>query len=167
MKTIIVIMVLMIIVYAFWFFAVQVGSVNVSNFKGDGQIKKIGQGFLAKGVELELPSVNSNHMKFSIKDLPATKREYFVFTDLHIDSHSSIRIAIKIIGKADDIINAFEINSSNSVCTSFENNAQVCYTPNGVIPKDKVSAADSIIIDRIDSAGSQALRIFLRSGGGI
>ncbi len=167
MKSLMIIAVLLILVYLFWFLAVNIGSIDVSHFKGDGQIKPVGQGFWGKGLELELPSVNLGHKIFSIKDLPVTQRDYFIYTDLNISNSTTFRIAIKIIDNSGGIITTFEINKNNAICTSYQNNTKLYYALKGYIPKDKVGAVDNIVIDRIDGVGNQAFRLFLRSGGNI
>jgi hypothetical protein len=166
MKIISSIVTILVLLYVAWFFMVQFGSFDVTSYKGDGQIKPIGKGYIGKGVELVLPNSNLGQTIYSIKDIPITGRDYFVFTDADVESKSSINIGVKVLDKHGNVFKKFDINKSNAISTSLENNIRVFYSIDGYIPKSKVGEVDRITVEQ-SGITDKTVRIILRSGGNI
>ncbi len=166
MKIMLILGTLFISSYLLWFFAVQFGSVNIANYKGDGEIEAIGGGFFAKGVQLTLPITDASKKTFSLNGLPATGRDYYIMLQVPEKFKNIAKISIKLLYN-NDIINEFIIKITNAKSISYDGKTTWYYIQDGYIPRDKIKNIDKIWINcpYIDSINT--IKVILRSGGNV
>ncbi len=166
MKILLSLSILLTLCYTFWFFAVQFGSVNIANYKGEGHIEAIGGGFWGKGVQLILPVADASEKIFSLNGLPITGRDYHVILQVS-EKLKNKSIIIRSYDKDNKTINEFMIKTTSAKLISYDEKTTWYYIPYGYIPKDKIKNIDKLLINSpyIDSINT--IKVILRSGGSV
>ncbi|MCL2761478.1 MAG: hypothetical protein FWD70_07520 [Desulfuromonadales bacterium] len=166
-RILLILIILISIPYVFMFFAAGFGNVDISTYKGDGKIKAVGGGFLAKGVEIELSATGTNEEVFSLSGLPSIGKDYLVSVHFPETFKNMTELTVKAIDKNNNVINEFKIRPESALITSDDGGAKLYYSPEWYFRNSKEQPIDKLLISLPNNGSLDGIKIVLRAGGSL
>lgn len=181
-KYTITVIILIISFYCIWFLCVQGVTVDISKYKGDGIIKKIGAGYITRGYEIELDKNNLNNSfvsQYKLDGLPKLSRDYSLYLRVKkkSDTHRpKINGKYNIFVKDDEGKTLLSIRSdlSDWKQTAISNNSvDFYYLENGVSSSIDYKEVPSSILNvevqfiAKEKTNPDDVSLIIRSGGSI